>query len=252
MSNEKIIDTRRALFAGGARLNLVVAGLMYYVLAAAVPLTTAAIWTAVSHFIEPDEWLYTLSRVIDGALVLLFVMPLMYGFNTLAWRIYRDGSADTDCVFSAYRMLPRTWLVMLIQLIPAGLIASAVFMCIEAWRYIDGFSIMSRNSTVITAVHAGLVVTCVLIVVLFLVLAVRLYLLQSYAYRGDMSVADALARSWSASRGQIRRIIGFVMRYIGWAVLGVLSVGVLLIYRVIPCYYIEYNIFADELLKGSK
>lgn len=252
MTNAEIVGTRRALFARGARLPLVTAAIIVLGIATMVSPLTAAVWTLLDRYTELSTQTYYISLAVDAVIILLFVTPMLYGLNTLGWQLCLDERADISCVMAPYRILPRTWLVLLVRLMPAGIIAGGICGGIALWEHADSFSIMAHNATVRTLVYAGIIVTGLIFALLALMLAVRIYLVPAYAFRGDMRVGEAITASFRASSGQACRIVGHLFRYIGWAVLGVLSVGVLLVYRLIPCYCIEYNIFADELLKGYK
>lgn len=262
MTNQQIISARRDLFARGARLPLALAGLLPALLVMILMRGMIAILTLIERLCGIEIWLSELGELaLLLGLPLLLALPLLCGVIPLAWRmccrsaepeLECTSNADMVCIFGPLRILPRSWLIILLRALPLLLAVGGVIGLVQLWSYVDGFAIIGGSVAVSLAVHAAMIVALLLIELLAVMLAVRTYLLPAYALRGDMRLGCALSCAWRASRGQALRIIGFALRYLGWALLGLLSLGVLLVLRVIPCYYIEYNIFADELLKGTE
>lgn len=252
MTISQIKNTRAELFSRGLRLRLAVAALLIVGVMFAVSPLSAAVWAIFDRWVADTEQMYALSAALDAALVLLLASPLMYGLNTLAWQSTVSDTADISCLLAPYRILPRTWLVLLIRLVPPVLAGGSVLGGAAAWSYIGDLPLMTHNMAARAAVCAMLIAACAALVLTALIIGIRTFLLPSYAFRGDIGLGEAISLSCAASEGQMWRIIGFALRYTGWLALGIISLGVLLIYSFIPRFTTEYNIFADELLKGYK
>lgn len=262
MTNQDIISARRSLFARGARLPLALTVLLAGVMAMVLQRGLIALLT----LIERLGGIYLeLPELTEAALLwllpMLAVLPIAYGAIPMAWRMCRaqnDGLREcTDGAelwhsLAMYRRPLGVAVSLLSGLIPTAMMVGVAVGFFAAWRYVDGFAIIEGSIAVSSAVHLGMTVVAVALEVLALLLSARLYTVPACVLRGDMRLRNALRAALGASRGQCGRIIVFRLRYVGWALLGLLSIGVLTVLRVIPCYYIEYNIFTDELLKGTK
>lgn len=262
MTNQDIIAARRSLLTRGARLPLSLAALLAGVLTMVLQRGVIALLTLIERlggvYLELSP---PLEAVLLWLLPLLMVAPIAYGAIPLSWRMCRAQAEgclectereDFLCVLAMYRRPLGVVVSLLAQLVPAALMGGTAWGFFAAWWYIGDFALVQGSLWVRLAVHIGMIVVAVTIEVLALLLAARLYLVPACVLRGDMRLRDAWQAAIDASRGRVGRIIGFWLRYVGWTVLGLLSIGVLLVLRVIPCYYIEYNIFTDELLKGTK
>lgn len=262
MTNRDIIAARRSLLTRGARLPLALTVLLAGVMAMVIQRGLIALLTLIERL---GGFYIELPAVSEAALMwllpLLAVLPIIYGAVPMAWRMCREHHDITrECADGAelwrslamYRRPLGVAVSLLSQLVPAALAVGTAWVFFAAWRYVDGFAIIEGSIAVSSAVHFGMVAVAAALEVLALLLSARLYIVPACVLRGDMRLRDALRVASAATRGHVGRIIVFRLRYVGRTLLGLLSVGVLLVLRVIPCYYIEYNIFTDELVKGTK
>lgn len=189
---------------------------------------------------------------IMGGWTVLFVLPLLLGVNRLAYRLYRTGDADAVCALYPYRSLPRSWLCILIGVVPPALAGASVYGCIKAYGHVSELALIQRYPALALVAAAVVALTGLTLVWLFIRLWLRTALLPAYAFRGDMSLWQALAWSFRASEGRMRRLIRFYLGYLGWLLLDCLTLGVLWLLHTAPRFYMDYIKLADTLLERVK
>lgn len=242
-------SARELLYTPGCRMRLVTAQILVILFAIPVKTVIDALRSLMPPSLLEFDNEYGVSQMLCIAVILLFAAPLLLGIKRLSYRQCRGEESYASDVFGAYRNLPRTWLVMLICLIPAvaGYAAVCVFVCFYNTVYQTA---LVENSVLWSVLIFLAMLTAGAVIMLGgVTLALRWYFFPSYAMRGDMSVGRALSASWRATRGRMREITAFLLGFSGWAALSVLSLGVLHILHTAPYYQTAYTLFADSAKK---
>ena len=242
----------RALYcADGYRLKVIIAWLVAFLCAMAIDLVTSAVFVlAFPSVIETEQGIMFINAIIIAVIVVL-VLPMTFGVYRLAFRRYRGEETYVTSIFSVYKNLPRTWLVMLIGILPAGVAAVVVPGVVTLWKTVSAFALVQQRAWVGIPIYAAIIIMGLSILAPAVLLWLRLILLPAYAFRGDMSVWRALACSFGASRGRTKQLLGLLMPYMGWLLLDALTLGVLLIIHTAPRFAADYTAFADEALHNT-
>lgn len=242
----------RALYcADGYRLKVIIAWLMAFLCAMAIDMITSAVFVLAFPTLIATEQGVTLANAIIVAAVVVFVLPMTFGVYRLAFRRYVGEEIYVTNIFSVYKNLPRTWLVMLIGILPAGIAAAIVPFVVMLWKTVSAFVLVKNRAWVGIPVYAAIIIMGLAILALAVLLWLRLILLPAYAFRGDMSIWRAVACAFGASRGRTKQMLGLLLPYIGWLLLDVLTLGVLLIIHTAPRFAADYTAFADEALHNT-
>ena len=197
---------------------------------------------------ESDAWFFgTL-----GACSVILVFPAVCGINTMASKLYRGEECYLGCMFSEYKNLPRTWLVMLIGWIPELLCAAVIVGAWRLWCELIQFWLVRHYIWLRIGILLGVLTLAAILVFAALMLALRFLLLWAYAFGGNMSLGQAIVRSFSCSSGRMRRLAAFLLKYLGWLVLDCLSIGVLFLLHTAPQFTFDYIKIADTLLEREQ
>ena len=200
------------------------------------------------ELLKNDAWFFG----IWGACTVLLVFPAICGINTLAYRLYRGEECYISCIFSAYKNLPRTWLIMLIRIFPVLPAAAVIVGTVRLWQELMQFALVRRYILLMLFICIAVLVLAILLMWAVLRLSLRLVLLSAYAFRGDMSLWRAMYWSFRCSRGRMRRLAAFLLKYLGWLVLDCLSIGVLFLLHTAPQFTFDYIKIADTLLEREQ
>ncbi len=200
------------------------------------------------ELLESDAWFYG----ILGACMVLFVFPAIYGINRLAYGLYRGEECYVSCMFSVYKNLPRTWLIMLMTWLPALPAAVVIMGTVRLWRELVEFALVRRYILLQLGICFAVLILAILLMWAVVRLALRLVLLPAYAFRGDISLWRAIGCSFRCSSGRMRRLAAFLVRYIGWFILDCLTLGVLFLIHTAPRFKLDYIKFADILLEREQ
>lgn len=242
---------KRLYCSDGYRLKIIIAWLMAFLCAMAVDIMTSAVFVLAFPSVIQTEQGMTLANAIIVAVIAVLVLPMAFGINRLAFKRLRGEQIYVTNIFSVYKNLPRTWLVMLVEILPAGVAAAVVSGTASLWRLVSGFTLIKNRIWASITVYAAIIIMAVAMLALTALLWARMFLLPAYAFRGDMSVWRAFACSFSASRGREWQILGLIARYIGWFVLDALTLGVLFIVHTAPRFAADYTVLADEALHNT-
>ena len=237
--------------ADGYRLKVIIACIMMCLCAMAVDILTSAVFMFAFPSVINSEQGAVLINAIIAAIIIVFITPMMFGINRMAFKRYLGEDVYVTSIFSAYKNLPRTWFVMLVGLLPAGVAAAVVIGCVTIWKTVSEFTLVKHRVWVGIPIYAAILLMGFCVLALTVLLWLRMFLLPAYAFRGDMSLWRAIACSARASHGQAKRILGFFVRYIGWLLLDILTLGVLLIIHTAPRFAADYAVFADEALHNT-
>ena len=241
----------RLYCADGYRMKVIIAWLMAFLCAMAIDLITSAMFVlAFPDVLDTDEGIKLVNTIIVAAIAVL-VLPMALGVNKLAFGRLCGEEMYVTSIFSAYKNLPRTWFVMLVELFPACIAAAVVLGIIPLWRLVSGFALIQKRLWASIPVYAAIIIMALALLALTALLWARMFLLPAYAFRGDMSAWRAFECSFSASRGRTWQILGLLARYTGWLVLDVLTLGVLFIIHTAPRFAADYTVLADEALRNT-
>ena len=235
----------------GYRLKVIIACLTVCLFSMVVDMVTSAIFVLAFPSVIETEQGITFVNAIIAAVVLVLVLPMTFGVYRMAFRRYRDEEIYVTNIFSVYKNLPRAWLVMLIGILPAGVAAAIAWYTIALWKTVSEFSLVKQRAWVGIPVYAAIIIMALCILALTALFWLRLILLPAYAFRGDMSLWRAVACSFRASRGRTKQLLGFLLPYIGWLLLDVLTLGVLLIIHTAPRFAADYTVLSDEVLHNT-
>ncbi len=246
---------REIIGRNGVRLTFIVAGILFMLMFVAVGTITAALWFPISPLFEgyPAIYdnLYDISVVIDYVIIFFLVLPAGLGILPLSDRICLDKSAPAADMLLSYRRLPRTWLVLMIALAPFLIIAGVSYSA--DWlidNVVGELEIVRLSGEALFMISSSIKLTAAAISVGALALAARLFFFPGLAMRKDMSVGRALSASFSASRGKIFDICGFVLSFAGWAILSIATLGIVFIIHLAPYFITSYMIYCRRI-KGD-
>jgi hypothetical protein len=178
--------------------------------------------------------------VLDGAIILLLILPL--GFGTA--RIFyiesqgtRAALSDMFFPFQSARCYFRSTWIMLLLLLPrifAALLARTL------WQCAGGLALGWR---------LALYGLSVLLLAAFSVLFTLDDAVLPLAFDRPTLSPRALWRT-SARRnaGYMMELFRFKLGFLGWGVLSVLSFGILLLFHTLPLYALAHKAYTDELL----
>ena len=172
--------------------------------------------------------------LLDAVVILLVGIPLAYG-ACMIYMAAADGEkaplTTLFCAFEGPRAYLRAQGVMLGLLLPLLAVAGAV------WHLIDlagktempGVSWLYYGLTILLALAA-----CFLLGVNDGVLRL------AYLYP-DRSLFGIFAASRQTARGRLWSLFIFKLHYIGWAILSVLSLGIVLIFHALPIFALAHT-----------
>lgn len=236
---------RRQLGTGSVRLSCVLATLLCLTFWVGTIYVCESAFYALDweSFYEKSHFFGALARsmiyVLDGLIVILIDLPILYG--TLSF--YRRAATGEDAsfaelfrAFGSGRAYRRTvclmFLLCLRYLLIGGVIAAILFYAKE-------------QATLWITVVGALVGAAVLL--FGWVLLGREEAVLPLALRNPRADLFTVFRaSHRMTRGNLWRIWGFKMRFIGWAVLSVLSVFILAVYHGIPYYALSHVFWLDS------
>ena len=187
-----------------------------------------------------NRLLYVLLDVVyytaDGLIILLLGLPLIYGGAMMfegAARGVREPMSTLFCAFESPRRYRRALGVTLgVALLPA------VF-----WALCALFAYQVR-----WAESPGQAVLILLYAVLpWLALSLgwgRYDAVLTLAYEDpDATVRELFARSRALTKGRLWSLLRFKSSFVGWALLSVLSLGLVLIFHALPHFSLSYSLY---------
>ena len=238
-------DCEAARSRGGG-LKITLAWCLVVLMAMTVYMTLSALYYLFDlTWLDSDPVFY---GIFAGVMV-LFVLPAACGINTLAHGISRDRECYVTCIFTAYKNLPRTWLAMGVSLFPAAFAGAAALGIVVLWQQVTSLALVRRYLWLYVALCFAILAVATVMLWLSARIALRHFVFFAYAFRGDMSLARALGRSYRAATGRMWRMARFILGYAGWLVLDVLTLGVLWLLHTAPRFTLEYIKLSDTLLE---
>ncbi len=241
-------DCHEARSRGGG-FKITLAWCLVVLMAMTVYMTLSALYYLFDLTWLDDDTIY---YSIFGGIVALFVLPAACGINTLAYRLHRGEECYVTSIFTPYRNLPRTWLALAMSLFPAAFAGGVVLGISELWDQVTSFALVERYLWLKLAVCAAIAAAGAVFMWLAVRIALRFFMFFAYAFRGDMSLGQALGRSYKAATGRMWSMVGFIFRYAGWFLLDLLTLGVLWLIHTAPRFKLDYIKYSDTLLERAQ
>lgn len=238
-------DCEAARSRGGG-LKITLAWCLVVLMAMTVYMTLSALYYVFDlTWLDNDPVFYG----IFAAIVVPFVLPTACGINTLAYRLSRGQECYVSCIFTPYKNLPRTWLAMGVSLFPAAFAGGAAYGIVELWQQVGEFALVKRHLWLYVTMCVVMLTVATILLWLSARIALRFLMFFAYAFRGDMSLARALGRSCRAATGRMWGMVRFLLGYVGWLLLDVLTLGVLWLMHTAPRFTLNYIKYSDTLLE---
>lgn len=178
------------------------------------------------------------------------VIPAFLGILMLAENMLRVGQPFTAVFLGGYVKIMKSLAVSIICAVPAMMAAAVYFLLDAVLHMLDSADFTGSFAGLAALMYAAVFVLAAIIVVLAVIFSLRGFFFAGLAMRGDMGVTDALAASFRLSRGRMRQTVAFIFGFSGWAVLSLLSIGILFIIQLVPLFSVSYMIYcgraADE------
>ena len=145
-----------------------------------------------------------------GLIPTLVAGPLALGFSIYSLNLFRNGSADYNNIF-------------------------------------DGFKSLGK----ILGVYFLMIVLVILGMILLIIPGIILAFGFSMAYfvmidKPELGIVDTLKESWKIMKGNKTKLLGLSLRFIPWAILGILCLVVGVIF-VLPWMQMSYTSFYEEI-----
>ena len=255
MEANPLPDFRSARVAAGGilsrksnRLKLM-EGIVVCLMAILLSFLLSGLFRAVVNLTRPENTAETISRILFEAFIALYylfaVLPLLIGLSGMAAKMAKDASVSLAELFSpfsggkAYRVALRSafrffWTVGLMILAVRGTLAL--------------FDLWIERSGVGIAVLAGF--TVVGEVILWLVLAMRQFPTLSLILFCGMTVRDARSRTRSMKKRARKGGLVWLLSFLPWILLGLLTFGILLLCDILPRMCISYFLYSDQLTES--
>jgi hypothetical protein len=196
-------------------MKVIIAWLMAFLCGIAVDMITSTVFVLAFPDVIDTAQGMTLANAIIVAVIIVFVLPMTFGINRLTFKRLRDEEIYVTNIFAVYKNLPRTWLVMLVQILPAGVATAVIMGTVQLWKLISSFTLIKYRLWASIPVYAVVILMAIALLVLTALLWTRMLLLPAYAFRGDMSLWRAFACSAQASRGRTKQMFGLFASYLG-------------------------------------
>ena len=201
---------------------------------AAVPWATLSEQSPLWYEILDQAFYY-----LDVVVIVLVGIPLLYG-ACMIFAAAVDGQkapmTTLFCGFAGPRAYARALGIMLGMLLPALAIAAGILYLVRltkngemaelAWLYYALIVLLPLVICLLSGAHDG---------------ALRL----SYL-RPDMSAHRIFAASRRAAKGRLAKLFLFKLSYLAWAVLSVLSLGIVLIFHALPSFALAYTLYLNS------
>jgi hypothetical protein len=224
----------------GLRLHLILAAMLCLCFWVGIVYVCECMFAAVPWEILREQsplWYTLLDQafyLVDAAVILLVGIPLAYGACMIYMAAADGESAPFTTLFCAFEG-PRTYLraqgVMLGLLLPVLAVAGV------AWHLVD---LANRSDLLwLSCLYYGL--TILLVVGACSVLGLNDGVLRLSYLHPDHSLFGIFSASQSATRGRLWSLFFFKLRYIGWAILSVLTLGILLIFHALPSFALAHT-----------
>lgn len=91
----------------------------------------------------------------------------------------------------------------------------------------------------------------VLFIIPGVILMAKLSFYKTIYFTEDVTVLDALKKSWEITSGEVKDVIWFNITFVGWLILRGITLGIADVF-VTPYYEISYYLYYQELLKKYK
>ncbi len=163
--------------------------------------------------IVPEIASFKVGGIEDISLALISMLvaaPLSLGFSIYSLNLYRNGSADYNNVFEGFNSLAKALGVYFLMIL---------------------------------LIIFGIVLLIIPGIILGLGLSMVYYVMID---KPELGVVDTLKESWKIMKGNKTKLLGLSLRFIPWAILGVLCLIVGVIF-VLPWMQLSYASFYEEI-----
>jgi uncharacterized membrane protein len=145
-----------------------------------------------------------------GLISTLVAAPLALGFSIYTLNLFRNGSADYNNIFDGFKSLGKILGVyfLMIALIILGMILLIIPGIILAFGFSMSYYVMIDKP--------------------------------------ELGIVDTLKESWKIMKGNKTKLLGLSLRFIPWAILGILCLVVGVIF-VLPWMQMSYASFYEEI-----
>jgi uncharacterized membrane protein len=145
-----------------------------------------------------------------GLISTLVAAPLALGFSIYTLNLFRNGSADYNNIFDGFKSLGKSLGVYFLMIL---------------------------------LVIFGMVLLIVPGIILGFGLSMAYYVMID---KPELGVVDTLKESWKIMKGNKTKLLGLSLRFIPWAILGILCLVVGVIF-VLPWMQMSYASFYEEI-----
>ena len=230
----------------GARLHLILAavlcmtlsiGSFYLVELVMLPIPWESLYEDAPSLYRLLDALY---YVLDGAIIVLLMLPLVFGTAHIFYAASQGTHlplSDLFMPFQSARCYRRSTLVMLLLLVPR---LAALWLARTLWQGADGLALGWRLT-----LYALAIALLVALSLLFTLDDAVLPLAFNDASLGPRALWRISARR---NVGHMTALFRFKLGYLGHLVLSVLSLGTLLILHTLPLYALAHKAYTDDLL----
>lgn len=141
---------------------------------------------------------------------MLVAAPLSLGFSIYSLNLFRNGSANYNSVF-------------------------------------DGFNSLGKALGVYFLMVILIIIGIILLIVPGIILALGLSMVYYVMIdKPELGVVDTLKESWRIMKGNKTKLLGLSLRFIPWAILGILCLVVGIIF-VLPWMQLSYASFYEKI-----
>ena len=228
-------DAKQMLRQRSNRLGLVTVGILL-IFSVFLPMLIAANLTCVIFGEAEGETVDLVFYAVWGGLTILCTAPALILLYRRAYWLYRrqkDG-------LSAPRVLPRCGVL---RCLVAGLL-TLIRPVLLFLVFVGAYALAEMSEFLL---YVPLVFCAVAVSVLVMWLTGFLFLFPYYICRGE-SVGRAIAASAEGMKHRYRSYGAYMLAFLGWVLLSLLTAGVLLILNTLPLMLFTYFIFADRVV----
>lgn len=180
--------------------------------------------------------------LVDTALIVFIVLPLLFGAARIFDGASRDERVPLSEIFSPFRSgrsYARTVLVMLTLTVPRLL---AFWLVRALWLAADGRPLGTRLGLYALA--------AVLLLAVSLLLTLDDAVLPMALRHESLGLRALWRISYAHGSNRMLALWRFKLGYLGWCALSILSLGTVLILHALPLYTLAHAVYTDEALSA--
>ena len=217
---------------GSTRLSMTVLGI-FLIFSVFLPLLIGVNLTGVLFGENGEDGLIFAVWGILSVLVTAPVLILLYRRAYLLYLRLRDG-------FAAPRRLPNCGAIRCFFAGLVMLFRPVMVFCV----FLGAYKVAEQTDFWL---YLPIMLCAIVLAMLVMWLTAYLFLFPYYICRGE-SVGQALKYSVKHMLSRYRGYFGYMLAFLGWVLLSLLTAGVLLVLYTIPIMLLTYFIFADKIV----